>query len=89
MTARRVVPPDLITPATASDGLRKVMSPDALPFESVREFFSWIEEKFVPEPDPYLKMRASWARWPRIESSPSTIELSTGTRKHADHCGRS
>src|SRR5262249_34254637 len=59
LAARRVVPPDLIAPAARSPILRNDMRPDVLPPRDRPPFPPGSLEKFVPEPEPYLKMRAS------------------------------
>src|SRR5215475_8929486 len=57
--ARRVVPPDLIAPAARSPILRKLINPLDLPPPESGSPSPRSEEKFVPVPEPYLKMRAS------------------------------
>jgi hypothetical protein len=59
LAARRVVPPDLIAPAARSPIFRKLMSPDDLPPPESGSPSPLSAEKFVPVPEPYLKMRAS------------------------------
>src|SRR5215469_10561231 len=81
--ARRVLPPDLITPADASAAFMKDKGPDAVPPE---ESFSLHERRFdrlTPEPEPPLKIIPSLRYQPRIESMLS----STLRMKHAEHCG--
>src|SRR3989338_2858074 len=57
--ARRVVPPDFIAPAAAFPIFKKLISPlDVPPPERISPR-PRMDEKFVPVPEPYLKMRAS------------------------------
>src|SRR6516165_8628451 len=86
LAARRVVPPDLMAPAARSPILRKLISPDERPppesdSPSPRSF-----EKFDPEPEPYLKIRAS--RTQRSMIPPSlTRSSATDWMKQACGCG--
>ncbi len=81
--ARRVLPPDLMTPAKASKPRMKETGPDASPPPESRSFEERILERFEPAPEPYLKsMPSVWASF-RIESIESPTEL----MKHAEHCG--
>src|SRR5712692_579504 len=84
LAARRVVPPDLITPAKASKPIMKETGPDAVPppASSSREERSG--ERFVPVPEPYLKSMPSVLARVRIDSILSSILL----MKHAESCGR-
>src|SRR5262252_3951862 len=86
LAARRVVPPDLMAPAARSPIRKKLISPEDLPppesdSPSPRSF-----EKFDPEPDPYLKIRAS--RTHRSMIPPSlTRSSATDWMKQACGCG--
>src|SRR6202047_582846 len=68
LAARRVLPPDLITPAEASAAFMKESGPEAVPPE---ESFSRCERKadrFTPEPEPPLKIIPSLRYQPRMDS---------------------
>ncbi len=81
--ARRVLPPDLITPAKASKPRMKETGPDASPPPESSSFDERMLERLEPAPEPYLKsMPSVWASF-RIES----IESSTELMKQAEHCG--
>src|SRR5689334_16304513 len=81
--ARRVLPPDLMTPAKASKPRMNDTGPEASPPPESRSFDERIFERFEPAPDPYLKsMPSVWASF-RIESIESPTEL----MKQAEHCG--
>src|ERR1700736_5640239 len=84
LAARRVFPPDLITPAKASKPFMKETGPDAVPppASSSREERSG--ERFVPVPEPYLKSIPSVLARVRIDSIRSSILF----MKQADNCGR-
>src|SRR5258708_5513073 len=83
LAARRVLPPDLITPAKASKPFMNDTGPEAVPppLSSSRE--ERIGERLVPVPDPYLNSMPSVLARLRIES----IESSTELMKHAEHWG--
>src|SRR6201988_2927953 len=84
LAARRVLPPDLMTPAKASKPFMKLSGPDAVPppeSDSVEERSG---ERLVPVPDPHLKSMPSVLARVRMESSESCTEL----MKQAEHCGR-
>src|SRR4051812_24728889 len=83
LAARRVLPPDLITPANASKPRMKLTGPDAVPppLRSSRELRSG--DRFVPVPDPYLNSIPSVLAKVRIES----MRSSTLLIKQAEHCG--
>src|SRR5499426_1393920 len=81
--ARRVLPPDLITPADASAARMKETGPDAVPPPPSRSFDERSRERFTPDPDPPLKMTPSLRYQSRIES----IVSSTERMKQAEHCG--
>src|SRR5512141_2622116 len=81
--ARRVLPPDLMTPAKASKPRMKETGPEASPPPESISREERIRERLDPVPEPYLKsMPSVWASF-RIESMESPTEL----MKHAEHCG--
>src|SRR5258705_3579028 len=83
LAARRVFPPDLITPADASAARMNDTGLDAVP---PAPSFSRDERSFdrlTPDPDPPLKMTPSLRYQSRIES----IVSLTDRMKHAEHCG--
>ena len=75
LAARRVLPPDLITPAKASKPFMKETGPDAVPppLRSSREERSG--ERLVPVPEPYLKSMPSVLARVRIDSILSSTLL--------------
>src|SRR6476646_10860520 len=81
--ARRVLPPDLITPANASKPFMKDTGPDAVPPPASSSLDDRMLERFEPVPDPNLKSIPSVFASPRIDSIVSWTEL----MKHAEHCG--
>src|SRR5438034_6414450 len=81
--ARRVLPPDLITPANASYPFMNDTGPDAVPPPASSSFDDRIGERFVPVPEPNLKSMPSVRASDRMESMVSSTEL----MKHAEHCG--
>src|SRR5262245_56450466 len=81
--ARRVRPPDLITPAKASKPRMNETGPEGMPPAERRSFDERIGEKFVPVPDPYLKSMPSVLANSKIEGIVSSTELI----KHADAWG--
>src|SRR6186997_3223245 len=81
--ARRVLPPDLMTPADASAAFMKDTGPDAVPPPTNRSFDERSFERFTPDPEPPLKMTPSRRYHSRIES----IVSSTERMKQALHCG--
>src|SRR6202161_710948 len=84
LAARRVLPPDLITPAKASNPLIKLSAPLAVPPPLKTSVEERSGERFVPVPDPHLKSIPSVFARVRMESSESFTEL----MKQAEHCGR-
>ena len=83
LAARRVLPPDLMTPAKASKPRMKETGPEASPPPERFSLEERMRERLEPVPDPYLKsMPSVWARR-RMES----IESLTALMKHAEHCG--
>src|SRR5207244_376413 len=81
--ARRVLPPDLMTPADASAARMNDTGPDAVPPPPSRSRDERKRDRFTPEPDPPLKMTPSLRYQSRIESMVS----STDRMKQAEHCG--
>src|SRR5918999_3445373 len=81
--ARRVLPPDLITPAKASKPFMNDTGPDAVPPPASNSFDERIADRLLPVPDPYLNSIPSVFASERIESIVSSTEL----MKHAEHCG--
>src|SRR6186997_1215486 len=81
--ARRVLPPDLMTPANASKPFMKETGPDAVPPPASTSTDERIDERFEPVPDPNLKSMPSVFARPRIDSIVSCTEL----MKQAEHCG--
>src|SRR4030081_425871 len=82
LAARRVVPPDLIEPATESAPRMKETGPEAKPPPDRFSFCERIRETFTPEPDPPLKMIPSSRNQSRIECMSSSTER----MKQADAC---
>src|SRR5712675_1695038 len=82
--ARRVLPPDLMTPAKASKPFMKLSGPLAVPPPLNCSVDERSVERLVPVPDPHLKSMPSVFAKVRIESSESFTEL----MKQAEHCGR-
>src|SRR5262245_743687 len=83
LAARRVLPPDLITPAKASNPFMKLRGPLAVPPPLRPSVEERNVERFVPVPLPHLNSMPSVLASVRIESSESFTEL----MKHAEHCG--
>src|SRR5215470_9004349 len=83
LAARRVLPPDLITPADASAAFMKDTGPDAVPPPAKGSREERIRDRFTPDPEPPLKMMPSLRYQPRIDS----IVSWTDRMKHAEHCG--
>src|SRR3954468_20506773 len=81
--ARRVLPPDLITPANASKPFMNDTGPDAVPPPASSSFDDRIFERFDPVPEPNLNSIPSVFARPRIDSIVSWTEL----MKHAEHSG--
>src|SRR5512135_1488454 len=83
LAARRVLPPDLMTPAKASKPFMKETGPEAWPPPLSSSFEDRIVDRFVPVPEPYLKSMPSVLARPRMLSIVSSTEL----MKQAEHCG--
>src|SRR5262252_1586968 len=81
--ARRVLPPDLMTPANASKPFMNDTGPDAVPPPASSSFDERMFDRFEPVPEPYLNNIPSVFARPRIDSIVSWTEL----MKHAEHCG--
>src|SRR5450755_2143065 len=84
LAARRVLPPDLITPAKASKPFMKLSGPLAVPPPLRTSVDERKGERLVPVPDPHLKSMPSVFANVKMESSESCTEL----MKQAEHCGR-
>src|SRR5947209_11253699 len=83
LAARRVLPPDLITPAKASKPFMKLSGPEAVPPPLKPSVEERSGERLVPVPLPHLKNMPSVLASVRMESSESFTEL----MKQAEHCG--
>ena len=81
--ARRVLPPDLITPAKASNPFMNDTGPDAVPPPASTSRDERIADRFDPVPDPNLNSIPSVLASVRMESIVSCTEL----MKQAEHCG--
>src|ERR1700758_618782 len=82
--ARRVLPPDLMTPAKASKPFMKLSGPEAVPPPERHSVELRSGERLVPVPEPHLKSMPSVLARVRMESRESLTEL----MKQAEHCGR-
>src|SRR2546423_3016393 len=83
LAARRVLPPDLMTPANASKPFIKLSGPLAVPPPLSVSFDERSGDRLLPVPDPHLKSMPSVLARVRMESSESWTEL----MKQAEHCG--
>src|SRR4249920_838276 len=83
LAARRVLPPDLITPANASKPFMNDTGPDAVPPPASTSRDDRIDDRFDPVPDPNLNSMPSVFASVRIDSIVSCTEL----MKHAEHWG--
>src|SRR6185295_6295272 len=81
--ARRVLPPDLMTPANASNPFMKETGPDAVPPPARISREERIGDRLDPVPEPNLNSIPSVLASVRMESIVSWTEL----MKHAEHCG--
>ena len=81
--ARRVLPPDLMTPANASKPRMKLTGPLAVPPPFSSSFDDRIGDRLVPVPEPYLNSMPSVFARVRIEPMVSSTLL----MKQAEHCG--
>src|SRR5712692_9116464 len=85
LAARRVLPPDLIVPATESAPRMNETGPEARPPAVTCSRELRRPERLMPEPEPPLKILPSVRYQSRIESMESSIER----MKQAEHCGTS
>src|ERR1700728_3212862 len=83
LAARRVLPPDLMTPAKASKPRIKLRGPLAVPPPESCSIDPRMLERLVPVPDPHLKSMPSVFARVRMESYESYDQLI----KHAANCG--
>src|ERR1700744_2059896 len=83
LAARRVLPPDLMTPAKASKPRLKGSGPEAVPPPLRVSIDPRMLERLEPVPDPHLKSMPSVLARVRMESSESLTEL----MKQAEHWG--
>src|SRR5678815_3198328 len=83
LAARRVLPPDLMTPAKASKPFMNDTGPDAVPPPARTSCDDRIDERFEPVPEPNLKSMPSVLASVKIDSIVSCTEL----MKQAEHCG--
>src|SRR5215210_7057990 len=83
LAARRVLPPDLITPANASKPFMNETGPEAVPPPASSSIDERMFDRFDPVPDPYLKSMPSVFARPRMDS----IVSCTALMKQAEHCG--
>src|SRR5678816_660550 len=81
--ARRVLPPDLMTPANASYPFMNDTGPEAVPPPARSSADERIADRLLPVPEPNLKSMPSVLASVRIESIVSCTEL----MKQAEHCG--
>src|SRR5712691_6956666 len=81
--ARRVLPPDLMTPANASYPFMNDTGPEAVPPPASSSLDERIGDRFVPVPEPNLNSMPSVRARVRMESIVSWTEL----MKHAEHWG--
>src|SRR5687767_9082392 len=81
--ARRVLPPDLMTPANASYPFMNDTGPDAVPPPASSSFDDRIADRLLPVPEPNLNSIPSVLARRRIES----IVSLTALMKQAEHCG--
>ena len=82
--ARRVLPPDLMTPANASKPFMNDTGPDAVPPPASSSRDERIVDRFEPVPGAVLEQHAlGLAPASRIDSIVSCTEL----MKQAEHCG--
>ena len=83
LAARRVLPPDLTTPAKASKPFMKLTGPLAMPPPDIFSLEPRMGDRLTPAPEPYLKSMASVLARSMIEDMESWTEL----MKQAEHCG--
>src|ERR1700689_5185853 len=83
LAARRVLPPDLMTPAKASKPRMKLSGPEGVPPPERVSMEPRMAERLLPAPEPHLKSMPSVLASVRMLSSESSTEL----MKQAEHCG--
>src|SRR6188768_2275875 len=83
LAARRVLPPDLMTPAKASKPFMNDTGPEAVPPPASSSLDERMFDRLLPVPDPYLNSIPSVLARVRMESIVSSTEL----MKQAEHCG--
>src|SRR5262245_55997860 len=83
LAAVRVLPPDLMTPASAPKPCMKDTGPEAIPPPEGCSFEERIGERLLPVPEPHLNSMPSVLANSRIEVMVSCTEL----MKHAEHWG--
>src|SRR5918996_515965 len=83
LAARRVLPPDLMTPANASYPFMNETGPLAVPPPASNSFDERIADRLLPVPEPNLNSIPSVRASVRIESIVSWTLLI----KQAEHCG--
>src|SRR3954464_11668835 len=83
LAARRVLPPDLMTPANASKPFMNDTGPEAVPPPASNSLDDRMFDRFEPVPEPNLNSIPSVLARPRIDSIVSCTEL----MKQAEHCG--
>ena len=74
LAARRVVPPDLMAPADLSKISKNEIRPELVPPEFKFSYLLLKVEKFVPDPEPYLKSFASVLTKSKIDSKESSTD---------------
>ena len=85
LAARRVLPPDLTTPANASKPFMKETGPLAMPPPDIFSLLPRMVDRLTPAPEPYLNSMASVLARSMMLDMLSWTEL----MKQAEHCGRS
>src|SRR5262245_3473172 len=83
LAARRVFPPDLMTPANASKPRMNDTGPDAMPPPDTFPREERIGDRMLPVPEPHLNSMPSVLARSRMDDIVSSTEL----MKHAEHCG--
>src|SRR5213075_1729248 len=83
LAARRVLPPDLMTPAKASNPFMKLTGPEAVPPPCSSSHDERMGDRLVPVPEPYLNSIPSVRARVRMESMVSLTLL----MKQAEHWG--
>src|SRR4051812_42839795 len=81
--ARRVLPPDLMTPANASKPFMNDTGPEAMPPPESVSRDERIGDRLLPAPEPHLNSIPSVLASSRMEPMVSSTEL----MKQAEHCG--